>query len=639
MGVTWHDPPTDITPGASEWNNDSFTTVDLSSHIASGATGVILRVENTQSAQRRVGVRKTGSTDSNPLDCGTNTTVYPIVGVDGSRQCGILLEDGDDPDHNVHIIAEFDSDAVFDTNATNVATGSGDTWTDVDVSSNTTGTAKAVFLEISDSSPREIAIRMNGSTDDPYLPAPGPDIDNISWFTIGVDGSEIFELNRETSATDVYLKGYITDGVTMNTNAQDITPGSNATWTQFTIDANADGAFIYVSDQSASSRTWGVRESGDTGDTRTTIMIDEVAGGAVRCDGSGRIDSYVSTTAIPDFYCVGWAGSTGTTFNDTIEEDITVGFSMTETLTVNATVSEGITPGESNAAAATFNATTSDGITVGFSLAGGLLLEESISFDLPGMGFSLVGACVFGPTISEGFTPGFSLANSMTMVESISESFTPGDSNAAAATFNPTISEGFTPGDSYSGGLLLVESVSEGITPGFSLAAVATFGAGVSEGITVGDTMVAVGTYGPILAEAIILGDSLTASNEMSATVSEGITVGDSYLDGLVFEASFSEGITPGFTVTVSNTLNLALSEDITPGYTIAASAVYEPSIIEGVTLGENYNAQATINALLSEDVTLGYTVTSVHIPAGGGDDPLKSFPLVANPATLLQRS
>ena len=59
-----------ITPVEISQDSESWTDVDVSAHIPSGATGVILHVQNVGGSQIAVGFRKNGSTDDR------TTTLY-----------------------------------------------------------------------------------------------------------------------------------------------------------------------------------------------------------------------------------------------------------------------------------------------------------------------------------------------------------------------------------------------------------------------------------------------------------------------------------------------------------------------------------------------------------------------------------
>ena len=260
------------------------------SNVPDGATGVILRVSNI-GGQASVYVRKNGSTDGFMggfiWNGNANSYVYMYVGVDGS---GIFELKGDSTTYSKIEIMGYFTEGTFFTNQVQKTISSTSTWEDIDISGDTgADTAVAGIFNILDDNDG-VGMRKNGSTDTASLKLMNIN-GAVSGFIVGVDGSEICEAYREDPSNNFNLIGYFQagEGVTMNTNATDLTPGSPGSYVDGTssgdtasiVFAGSFGAFGIDVRKNGSSSTYYY----DTG----TVFVVEV-------DESKKIESKIETT-------------------------------------------------------------------------------------------------------------------------------------------------------------------------------------------------------------------------------------------------------------------------------------------------------------------------------------------------------
>lgn len=297
MGVTWIE-PVEITPGTAE----AWTDVDLSSYIATGATGVILHADNPGAiSSYQFGYRRNGSTDNRHTFIGTTSHVWCAVGVDENRIAELYVE------HivyiSVYLVGYFDSDTVFNTNAPSFTLTSAATWQDVDI--NVSDSAIGALLEIYISNNLyEYGLRKNGSTDDRYM---NP-FSYHCFGVIGVDENEIFEAKVENTVTTFYLQGYLKSGATFNTNATDISIETTGSYADLTaLPSGSTGGIVEIYGTSPYMAT--LRKNGSSSnilqDVRHTWAM-------VECDESQLIEGYIENAAV-DFYLTGYTDESAPT--------------------------------------------------------------------------------------------------------------------------------------------------------------------------------------------------------------------------------------------------------------------------------------------------------------------------------------
>jgi len=246
--------PTEVTPGSS----GSWQDVDVSGSIPSGATGVILHLVNNSASNRDIGIRKNGSTDARLQDLVKSGHCWMAIGVDGSRIFEAYVESTTDLD--VYLVGYTMSGVTFNTNATDKSLGTTGAWTDIDCSTEAPSAIGLIFEVGEPVLAKSYGLRKNSSTDDRYY-----DLwrHNAYGAIIGCDANQIVE--GKISATDVnfYLLGYITDGVTFNTNATDLSITTAGAWTDLSaLPTSSKMGIIEV--VTSTSYAYGLRKNGSS---------------------------------------------------------------------------------------------------------------------------------------------------------------------------------------------------------------------------------------------------------------------------------------------------------------------------------------------------------------------------------------
>lgn len=246
------------------------------------------------------------------------------------------------------------------------------------------------------------------------------------------------------------------------------------------------------------------------------------------------------------------AAASGTTYNDSVSEGLTLGESQASALTAVATRSEGVTLGDSQAAARITAVTLGESLTLGDSLSAGLIYTDSLSEGVI-VGADYAAAAVQAAALSEGLTLDAHHATAQTFVEALSagvtlgdglapglvlaatlaEAVTFGDNFASTVTKDETIAESVTLGDGFAATLAAVGTVSEGLTFGADLLAAATYPAALSEGVTLGvslvDEHIQGGVYNDTLGETLALDASFSTTLVAGAVLAEGIVLDASF--------------------------------------------------------------------------------------------------------------
>src|SRR3990167_1081181 len=221
--------PTFIVPvDVSTETTGSYVDIDVSSYVSATATAAILKIRNAANAHRGVYARQNGSTDDryiagqNINNHGTNNSVHTIiVGLDASKIFEIKLEANTT---NFEICGYFEGECVWITNATDKSTDTTDSYVDIDISADTgAATATAAIIEpyyTSGTGVLNVALRQNGATTSVgiYNIVSSVYYRGYRTLLVGVDGSEIFEVLISTTVTDLYLRGYLTDGDRQSTH-------------------------------------------------------------------------------------------------------------------------------------------------------------------------------------------------------------------------------------------------------------------------------------------------------------------------------------------------------------------------------------------------------------------------------------
>ena len=312
----------DVTPGTT----GQWTDVDVSSHIPSGSTGVVVKINNTSNASRGE-VRKNGSSDDFGCYLGGNNGRFALVGVDANRVFEAYIANS-----NVEIIlvGYTDESCVFFDNAIEktISTGS---WQDIDASGDISSEATGVIcllINTSGSTNYSAGIRKNGSSDeftygDIYKGA------RFNYQLCGVDASRIFESRIENSAVEVYLVGYTKSPITFLTNGIDKSLSQTNEWTDIDVtsetEAEADGVIIFMKNTSSSSQGRSdVRKNGSSDDDPPMLLFYAgcCAAGLCGMDSGQVFEGYIAITNI-DFYLIGYCKPGGAqTYTKTFETDV-----------------------------------------------------------------------------------------------------------------------------------------------------------------------------------------------------------------------------------------------------------------------------------------------------------------------------
>lgn len=291
----------DITPTTAA----AWVDADVSAYIPTGATGVILHINNTTAAYN-IGFRKNGSTDNRINSIRADEHFWAAIGVDSNRILELYL--GSTTYTTVYLVGYFTDEAVFFTNAVDKSLTVTSTWTDIDISADTgTDTAIGAIFEVVHiaNGYRWYDFRKNSSTDN--FSGGSNDVKSHNGVIVGVDANEICEAIIESTDVDFFLVGYVTKDMVFNTNATDMSLSTTGAWTDLTaLPSGATGAFFNVP---IGADAFGLRQNGSTENIVNTYPH---AWAMVAADSNGLIEGY-STWGLVKFYMVGYttSGSSG----------------------------------------------------------------------------------------------------------------------------------------------------------------------------------------------------------------------------------------------------------------------------------------------------------------------------------------
>lgn len=298
MAMTWRDTPLEIAPVTT----GSFQDVDLSSDIASGATGVALEFHNKHATLfQLVGWQKKGSSDNITATIRNIGHNIAYCGVDDSRICQIYVAASD---IDVYLVGEFADDAFFFTNSPDKSTTTTNSYVDVDIATDTgDDTAIGAFFQLHWVTGGQIVgYRKKGSGD-----AFEDDFEEMLGFAIGVDGSEVCQQFLETSADiDLALNGYVTKESNWNTNAtENSRSAANGFADLNAAPAGSIGTFFHIDDPEKDNN-WDIRRKGDTQEI-FAFPQKRVAAHATKLDASRIAEGRIQTTTLLDFWEVGYS--------------------------------------------------------------------------------------------------------------------------------------------------------------------------------------------------------------------------------------------------------------------------------------------------------------------------------------------
>lgn len=273
------------------------------------------------------------------------------------------------------------------------------------------------------------------------------------------------------------------------------------------------------------------------------------------------------------------AGGSGTTYNDTLTESVTVAESTATTATFGSTLAEAVTPADANATTATF---------------GSALTETVTPADTNAAGTAIPGA------ITETVTPADEVTVAATFVGALTETVTPADAQTAVATFTSALAETVTPADTGATVAILLAALAEGVTladayAGDVASGSTTYNETIAEALTLADALATSQVFANALSETATFADALSAVQVMLATRSEGITVTDTLAVGLSIQTARTESVTMGDSLANTLTLDATLAEAITLAQALGATQVMLSARSETITLAAVFDASVTI--------------------------------------------
>ena len=288
--------PTEVTPATA----NAWTDVDVSGSVPSGATGVILHIVNKSTdTVLAISVRKNGSTDNR-----TQTTHYihhwwGAIGIDANRIFEAYV--GSTTDIDIYLVGYTISGVTFLTNATDKSLGTAGSWLDIDCSTEAPS-AVGLIWEVTGTANENFNFRKNGSTDNRI----DGGVYRHMWAMVGCDASQICEGWIQTTDVDFFLVGYVTDGATFKTNADDKSLGTIDTWLDIDCSTEAPSAamLFFEVQRPTAAGYYGLRKNGSAEDIY--YYCRQHASAFVECDTSQIVEGKIGATEV-DFFLVGYA--------------------------------------------------------------------------------------------------------------------------------------------------------------------------------------------------------------------------------------------------------------------------------------------------------------------------------------------
>lgn len=276
--------PVEITPGTF----GSWQTLDLSSYVPSGSTGVLLKIYGGSGAGNMIGWRKNGSTDDRHANAIYDANYFgAAIGCDGDRKIQVWCESGSG--QKIWLMGYFGSEAVFFTNAVHKNTYGSD-WADISIASDTgTDTAIGAFFEFTGGTYDNAygGLRKKGSTDN-YINIGSPGHCGI---IIGVDANEKCQGWSDDSPynCDFWLNGYLTAGATFPDNATDVSIATQGSYVDLpALPSGAIGGIYHVI---SSWSDFNIRKNGSSEDNFYYIQNGFFG---VECDGSRLVEAKIN---------------------------------------------------------------------------------------------------------------------------------------------------------------------------------------------------------------------------------------------------------------------------------------------------------------------------------------------------------
>ncbi len=270
--------PVDVTPSTF----GVYTDVDVSAHVAGGATGAILRVKNSAFSDRGYGLRRNGGGGDLYHDLNAEGHNWEVAPLDDGGVFEARLQSAD---LSLELTGYTQGEADFPTGPVDVTPGS---WfggfRDVDISAHTGGDPAAAALLLFRPIATDVFARAKGASFDL-----NGFCDNRQPILCGVDGSEVLQARSGSSSQRLWLTGWFTSGVLVESVPVDVTPGSSATWTTHALPAGATGAVFWAVAPGSSPVLWGARKKG-SGLSWVAGSNQAVSLAIVEADGNAEVE-------------------------------------------------------------------------------------------------------------------------------------------------------------------------------------------------------------------------------------------------------------------------------------------------------------------------------------------------------------
>jgi len=294
----------DITPTTT----GAWVDIDLSSYLPTDASMAIIHVWNSHATMGpSYGLRCKGSTDDRYRVIYGNRHTWAMVKVDENRKIQAKIEN---TVLKLYLVGYTTSNGVTGfTNGIAFAPSTG-AWQDMDLSGYLPAGAKAAIFEVDGTAETYYGLRKKGSTDNRTHAGI---LKNQFTFIIGVNDNRVCQGYRSSTSLTFYLLGYVTDGVTMNTNATDISLSTTGSYVD--IDLGDGIGFGFIEVVSPSVNAFALRRKGDSQDIYGYNYLHQMA--VVPADADSIIQGKISSTAV-DFYLVGTASAAPAYYERTV---------------------------------------------------------------------------------------------------------------------------------------------------------------------------------------------------------------------------------------------------------------------------------------------------------------------------------
>jgi len=194
-------------------------------------------------------------------------------------------------------------------------------WTTVDLHEYIPSEASGVILRLENQSAfaRNVGVRHGDSTDNRT-----GDLDKMCWTMVGVNADEEIEVYIQDNTVKVWLVGFTSGNFVFNTNADDISLGGAAAWTDIDVSAlapDAVGVIVEVVNTAGANDTYGLRMNGSTDNRVTMIVANGISWGIIGVDSGGVLEGNIGAVTT-DFYLLGYVTQDATFFTNAYDKSL-----------------------------------------------------------------------------------------------------------------------------------------------------------------------------------------------------------------------------------------------------------------------------------------------------------------------------